>query len=647
MLSERDHENKATLVAHKGRLARLKASLASVQVEYTSGESGFSTRNAALAADYQRVTRQYRELQDKFRAFETSDAARYADLTLLHSDEIQGMVGRLRTADDVIATQLLGAPSALPPPPHARDDPMNAAVNEAAAMLGEAYPAHADDAPETPTPSSGGPGAASALSSGGDPGRGSMALLLPASTIGYSHGGSAGSGDSEAGALLPPLAAAKLRAILDAVGERCGPLLLDSEATVHAATLRNAGLLTEARAYSAAAVLRALGCASQASVLSLVAAFDEAGATEGAGSEDAGGAGDFSAFGHEATRGWTIAQPSVGDHTAADTAEGADAAEGPDADGTESHHLTFVLPDTVPIAAVLNLWRDAQQAARSSGARAPFGALNATASMMMMMRRGATGAGAASPTPTLGGGSPTLPAPTSLSSGRTGASMAAPGMLAPGKRGTSQHHLESTAHAGADSEAAYWRSFVEAIPSDRLRLWGALDTALQRHRAELLTRSDLCRDVHALTKANAAKREQLRGKLRDPANGRLLAKPLLEAIIAGTTSSAATGVRTASVAEGEGDPVDEALANPSYAATTTGQAVGSPTRSCRRASRQQQPFLTGINAAPGTAAAASAAPVSMKENRVQVQAPGDHESLGVSCLAVSGRGVTQENAMAR
>ena len=108
VLTERDNESKATLTAQKTRLARLRQALSKVQAEYEASDAKFKSRNTALTTEYQRTTRQYRDLQAKYRHFEAADHARYKSLITVHADEMKVMAARLLTADRVITEQLLG-----------------------------------------------------------------------------------------------------------------------------------------------------------------------------------------------------------------------------------------------------------------------------------------------------------------------------------------------------------------------------------------------------------------------------------------------------------------------------------------------------------------------------------------------------------
>jgi hypothetical protein len=81
VLTERDNENKSTLAAQKQRLQRLRAALAKAQIEYETSDKRYKERNAGLTAEYQRITRQYRDLQAKFKHFEVADAHRHAEVS--------------------------------------------------------------------------------------------------------------------------------------------------------------------------------------------------------------------------------------------------------------------------------------------------------------------------------------------------------------------------------------------------------------------------------------------------------------------------------------------------------------------------------------------------------------------------------------
>lgn len=559
VLSERDHESKASLAAHRARLSRLRGALDATRAERAATDARLAARNTALSTDFQRVARQYRELQDKFRAFEASDAAKYADLAALHTDELGGLVARLRDAEAAIAARLLGRPQphpsqpapgscgALPLPPllggsGSEDDPLAAAVDEAAAMLGEPTPAPGEPSPPlaegAPRP---------------------WVPLLPAATIGGSSASASTAGSAEPPPPLPRTVRAKLRGVLDAVAERCGALLLDTHATVHVSALRNAGRHADARAFAAAAVLSAVGCTTPDAAASLVAAFDAAVAAVPADDDvdvDAADATAPTASDTAANRGWVV----VGEDPlpcGAALCRGDGAAAGGSAGSATSWGAQLrsapllALPHGVPIAEVLNRWRESG----GGGGGSRCGASDRRPSIGAVGGASSLAASAALLDP---GGAASAPV---ASSSLQWQQLSGSPLLPPAAAGDASlpqrlHHPQSAALATVGeqhAEAAHWRAFADgAVPPQTVRLWGALDAGLGQLREALLARADACAEVSALRAANARRRAQLRQALGDPLNARLLESPVLAVQAVAWGSGGGPGGETARASEGEG-----------------------------------------------------------------------------------------------
>ena len=108
VLTERDMENSATLSQQKKKLARLKDALGNQIQKYHSQDSEHKSENQLLTEDYRRITKQYKDLQNKFRHFEVADNERYQEVWNMHKDEAAELVENVLKADEVIHQQLLG-----------------------------------------------------------------------------------------------------------------------------------------------------------------------------------------------------------------------------------------------------------------------------------------------------------------------------------------------------------------------------------------------------------------------------------------------------------------------------------------------------------------------------------------------------------
>ena len=493
VLSERDHENKATLAAHKTRLSRLKASLDKVRADYEASEAAFTTRNSSLTVDFQRVTRQYKELQDKFRAFESADSAKYSDLCVLHTDEIERLVDKLTSADRVISEQLLGVEWAPPLPSSAParsseaegegDDVYSDAVNAAAAGLGEE--AANSDAP-------------------------AASLLQHSVTIGGGADDAAAAGGSGRGEMmqrpsedLTSVEAAKLRAILDVLQIACATLLLEQPTRDKAAELREQGLAAEAKALQGSALLHTIGCTTHAAVTSMIYAFDDA-LCEAVGEVD-----DASDDG-EVGPGWVV--------TSVDAACDADDTAGEASHNSNSNSgrsIQLALPLGLPIVPILQAWLEDQAAATGGSS----GGAN-TSSSSLHRRSSTTGSTYSTSGKDL----------TATGAGRSARANSAATCV------SGNNSAASGPQSVVDAEAAHWRTYTEAMPSHRIKLWKALESGLQQYRQALLARSDLNSEVVAMRKANAALREQLQAALSDPSNLRMKEPPQLRmALVSGAS----------------------------------------------------------------------------------------------------------------
>ncbi|CAM9297235.1 unnamed protein product [Heterosigma akashiwo] len=108
VLTERDNENKSTLAQQKRRQNRLKDALSALVHRYHEADATARRRNDELTEKYRLVTKQYRDLQAKFRHFEAQDTGRRAAVWRMHEDEVRERVDQVLRASRVIHAQQLG-----------------------------------------------------------------------------------------------------------------------------------------------------------------------------------------------------------------------------------------------------------------------------------------------------------------------------------------------------------------------------------------------------------------------------------------------------------------------------------------------------------------------------------------------------------
>jgi dynein regulatory complex protein 1 len=190
-----------------------------VQSEYETQDAKYKARNNALTSEYQRLTRQYRELQDSSRVVAAGDAAVYSEVASVHEAEMTAMTERLRVADKVITEQLLGYAWAPP------------------AGAGEA---------EAGFPS-----------------------------VQQTEVATDGDGEAEAVA-APVLDPSRLLPLLRLLTTDAGAFLIESAVQASCDNLDKAGKRDKAEALQGDAVLRAVGATTPAAVASLVEWFEAA-----------------------------------------------------------------------------------------------------------------------------------------------------------------------------------------------------------------------------------------------------------------------------------------------------------------------------------------------------------------------------------
>ena len=265
VLTERDNENKATLTAQKQRLMRLRAALAKSQTEYESSDKRYKDRNTLLTQEFQRITRQYRDLQAKYKHFEVADAQRHAEVMHLHQEELGAMVDRLIAADRVITEQLLGW-TWIPPAPSLSLRSLGATLPSTPARTpasGDASAVESVPAPFVPMSVEEAYPVARVMAV--DDGS-TEAIEFPS---GLPHQLNSQGDTVTASAALPR---GKLRGMLSLIMHECGRFLLDSTVVAACERLESVeeGKQDLAAVVRADAVLHAIGCTTLSAAASLL-----------------------------------------------------------------------------------------------------------------------------------------------------------------------------------------------------------------------------------------------------------------------------------------------------------------------------------------------------------------------------------------
>jgi len=108
VLTERDMENSTTLAQQKRKESRLKDALANYIQKYNTQDTKHKQINQELTDEYRRITKQYKDLQNKFRHFEVADNDRYQQVWDMHAEESAVLVEKMLQADEIIHSQILG-----------------------------------------------------------------------------------------------------------------------------------------------------------------------------------------------------------------------------------------------------------------------------------------------------------------------------------------------------------------------------------------------------------------------------------------------------------------------------------------------------------------------------------------------------------
>eukprot|EP00753_Platysulcus_tardus_P020396 PLAT8022.1.p1 GENE.PLAT8022.1~~PLAT8022.1.p1 ORF type:complete len:735 (+),score=402.47 PLAT8022.1:42-2207(+) len=108
VLTERDIENTTMINLQRKKIIRLKEARTQLMHKYMEMDAAYKQRNMALTEEYRKVTKQYKDLQIKFRHFEAADHRKYEEVWAMHEDEVSQLATKLLKADEIIHQQQLG-----------------------------------------------------------------------------------------------------------------------------------------------------------------------------------------------------------------------------------------------------------------------------------------------------------------------------------------------------------------------------------------------------------------------------------------------------------------------------------------------------------------------------------------------------------
>eukprot|EP01137_Pigoraptor_chileana_P011389 Opistho-2@62167 len=108
VLKKRDDENQITITQQKRKITRMTDVLNNLRAKYAKQERTYREENMQLTDDYARITEQFKELQKKFRHFESADGEKYSELWAMNQEQVLELVQRVLEADKVLTEQQLG-----------------------------------------------------------------------------------------------------------------------------------------------------------------------------------------------------------------------------------------------------------------------------------------------------------------------------------------------------------------------------------------------------------------------------------------------------------------------------------------------------------------------------------------------------------
>lgn len=450
VLQERDFENSATLQQQKRKLARLKDALSGLMKKYSTSDKAFKQRNAELTEEYRRITKQYRDLQHKFRHFEAADNAKFQEVWAMHESEMTDMVKKLMKADKIVHEQLLGM----------EWHPPEKAV--AAGLVPDGAGAEGDGGDETA-----GDGDGEAAAAKGESGESGEAGGGDAGFDDFDDAGSGGgdAGDGEGGddgGIAAAVEARKreernrrVKVMLELLVDEAG-FLVDEKVAKASAELSP----EDAAVMQADAILRALAIESEDDIGVLLSYFFD---------EDA------------------------------ESVDGEDE-DGADADPAKGLRLKVARPDVVRVVKQFVEDREAKRRDALEGADDD-----------------ADGGG---------GGRKTEEGGAGAAGGAGGAaSGGAGGRGGAGGGDDDAASVESERARTRRAEREFWHKLVDVVPSKTIRVWSALETALQQYNKILSDRSDLADEVDGLRAQNAELKAVLNQYLGSEVNEELHVPP--------------------------------------------------------------------------------------------------------------------------
>mmetsp|Transcript_21756 Transcript_21756/g.38264 ORF Transcript_21756/g.38264 Transcript_21756/m.38264 type:complete len:675 (-) Transcript_21756:124-2148(-) len=108
VLQERNKEHTAIQSSYKNRLNRLRETLNNLMSRYNREDAKFKHQNMDLTDEYKRLTRQFKDLQEKYHHFEQADEKKFREVWEMNEQEVRSLQYQVLEADRLLHEQQLG-----------------------------------------------------------------------------------------------------------------------------------------------------------------------------------------------------------------------------------------------------------------------------------------------------------------------------------------------------------------------------------------------------------------------------------------------------------------------------------------------------------------------------------------------------------
>ncbi len=108
VLTERHNVNQNTITGLKNKKRRQLESRRSVMIAFDQQNATAQNLNIKYTEEYKKFTKQFKELQNKFKRFVKSDDMRFNEIWTMNEAEVRELINKIIQADRVVHVQQLG-----------------------------------------------------------------------------------------------------------------------------------------------------------------------------------------------------------------------------------------------------------------------------------------------------------------------------------------------------------------------------------------------------------------------------------------------------------------------------------------------------------------------------------------------------------